>query len=304
MLSGLSAAAALVAQTRGGTIQPLDRYSLSIRLGNAVVSYARYLGKAVWPVDLAVYYPHPGATLGWGAIAGAGALLAGMTLLALLQRRRRPCVIVGWLWYLGMLVPVVGFVQVGGQAMADRYTYLPLVGPFAAVVWGLAETTGGWELAKRWRSVLAGLVIAVLGALSRRQVGYWRDDLTLWRRAAAVAPQSSMASFQLSVAHLNRANALSDLGKGGEALEHYREALRVDPSGSQAHLIRFNMGLALARQGKRAEAVAQYREAVRLRPGFPEALENLGELLGQRVQQGQEDRGEKALPPAARSYQR
>jgi tetratricopeptide (TPR) repeat protein len=270
---------ALVAQIQGGTIQPLDRYPWSIRLGNAVVSYARYLGKAIWPVDLGVYYPHPGATLGWGVIAGAGALLAGMTLLALLQKRRRPYVLVGWLWYLGMLIPVIGLVQVGGQAMADRYTYLPLVGPFVAVVWSLGEATGGLVLARRWRSVLAGLVLAVLWALSRRQVGYWRDDLTLWRRAAAVAPESAMVSFQLSVAHLNRANALSDLGKGEEAFEHYREALRLDPSGSQAHLIRFNMGLALDRQGKRAEAVEQYREAVRLRPGFPEALENLGELL-------------------------
>ena len=233
VLSGLSAAVTLVAQIQGGTLQPLDRshYSLSIRLGNAVVSYARYLGKAIWPVDLGVY-PHPGATLGWGVIAGAGALLAGMTLLALLQTRRRPYVLVGWLWYLGMLVPVIGLVQVGGQAMADRLTTCLSSAPPSAVVWSLGEATGALGHARRWRGVLAGLLaLAVLWALSRRQVDYRRDDLTLWQRAAAVGPGKHHGELPTVGRAPESGDALSDLGNGEAALQHYREALRFGSVG-------------------------------------------------------------------------
>jgi hypothetical protein len=264
-LLALSAASSLVTfavQARSGAVATTASVPLAIRVANAPVSAVRYLAKAVWPADLAVFYPYPnvpelgGPTLTEWHVAGALALLLAITGAVLASKR--PWAVVGWLWYLGMLVPVIGLVQVGRQAMADRYTYLPLVGVFIAVAWAGAEGLGRL---RRRRPRLAAVAVAAAGlcgiglaARSASQVRVWRDSFTLFGHALALNPRDATT-------HLHLANALGARGRLGEAVVHYEAALARHPRYAEAHA-----GLALARQlqGDAAAAIAHYREALAL----------------------------------------
>jgi tetratricopeptide (TPR) repeat protein len=270
-LLALSAASSVVtvwAQEQGDSFSTLAGVSLPIRLANAAVSYVAYLRQALLPVDLAVFYPYAVRGPGPAPLAGAVALLAAVTALALWQARRRPYLVVGWLWYLGALVPVIGLVQVGGQARADRYTYLPLVGIFVAVVWGVAD------LARRLGAVravawLGGAVLAYLMLLSWTQTHYWHDSVMLWEHSLQVT-QSNV------IAHQALGAALLQHGEVDEAVRHYRIATHLNPRYAMAHN---DLGNALLRQGNIAEAVAHYRDAARLDPGRAAAHVNLAVVL-------------------------
>jgi len=270
-LLALAAAAGvmeMVAARQAGAVGHLARFPLEARLANAVVSYARYLGKTLWPSGLAVFYPYPSA---WPApqLAGAAVLLMAVTLLAIVQMRRRPYLLVGWLWFLGMLFPVSGVVQAGSQAMADRFTYLPLIGLFVMAAWGGQDLLARWPVRPPVLAACAVALLLALGCTTWRQVGYWHDSTRLFTHALEVTSANWLA-------HNNLGGALAREGKLEEATRHFAESIRLEPSNPYAH---FNLGVALHRQGRPAEAIAHYREALRLAPDYPNAHNNLGVAL-------------------------
>jgi tetratricopeptide (TPR) repeat protein len=240
---------------------------LAARLANGLVSYVRYIAGTFWPGKLAVLYPFP---VHWpvALVAGAGLLLAGLSVWAVWELRRRPYLAVGWFWFLGTLVPVIGVVQDGAQAMADRYMYVPLIGLLLALCWGAADILD-WLRRPAWAVGLATLVI--LGCIwgTRHQLQFWQNSLALFGRTVAVTRNNYIMEEDLGVA-LARTGALE------EARARFDEALRINPEHPNAH---FNRGLWLALEGKPAEAAVQYREAIRLRPNYAKALNNLAWLM-------------------------
>ncbi len=242
--------------------------SLETRLGNALVSYLLYLWKTAWPGKLAAFYPHPAAPTPWWALLGSGLLLAGISLAVALVFRRAPHLAVGWFLFVGMMVPVIGIVQVGGQARADRYTYLPLVGLFLALAWTLGDLAGR----RRVRIALAMgslIVIAALTAATVRQTSFWQDEFTLFSHALEVTDDNWLA-------HNNVGTALLEQGRYGQARQHFAEAVRIAPGFLEAQN---NLGWVLARQGFDEEAELHLRAAISLNPSVAAPHATLGEIL-------------------------
>ena len=262
-LSAISCVLTVWAQQRSYSVASVAGLPLSRRIPHALVAYAHYLGAMVAPHHLAAYYPYPNTTTAF-AIAGAGIVLVLLSFLAFRFATRRPYFMVGWLWYLGTLVPVIGLVQVGDQAWADRYTYLPLIGLFLAIVWGLADLAretgfGGADRTKARRAVLSGVTVAVgLGLLAGtwHQLGYWKDTRTLFQHAAQVTRHNARAITVLG-------SLLANEGKLQEAMALYAQALRYEPNNPEAH---FFLGTALEKQGKLAEAIPEYTQALWFKP--------------------------------------
>jgi hypothetical protein len=252
VLVGVFCAVTLWAQ--GPAMSALAGVSLPQRLGNAVVSYAAYLWQAVLPLGLAVHYPHPGASLSGAAVAEAGVVLTAVTALVVVGRRRG-YLPVGWFWYLGMLVPVIGLVQVGAQARADRFTYLPLVGVFVMVVWGLADLARHWQCQKP-AAFLAGAALAALMAAAWVQVGYWQSSVSLWQHSLEVTGSHALAHSQLASALLSRRPP-----DYWQAREHFGKAAELEPE-DPAH--QFNLGGTCLRTGDLELAVAHLQRAVDL----------------------------------------
>jgi tetratricopeptide (TPR) repeat protein len=251
-LSALDSWATLAAQQVGLAFANLQEIPFSVRLENAAHAYGAYLWKAVWPTRLSVLYLHPGDALPFWRVGAALALLAALGALAWRERRRRPYLLAGWLWYLGTLVPVIGLVQVGDQAMADRFAYVPLLGPFVMAVWAAAEFAERARLALPLRAGAAALVLALLAAQSARQVGVWRSNLDLWLHAVEVTRGNH-------VAEINAAFALEEAGRRAEALPHYVEAARLQPRNPE---VRYNLASALARAGRLGDAIVEYDAVV------------------------------------------
>jgi protein O-mannosyl-transferase len=280
-------------------------FALPWRIGNALTSYATYLGQLFYPADLAVFYPHPADSLPIGKAVAAFLLLAAITAGVWALRRRAPYLVVGWLWYLGSLVPVIGLVQVGEQAMADRYTYLTQIGIYLALAWGVADVWRAWPR-RRWAlGVASAAVIVGLTASAWRQASYWCNNDALWEHALACTSRNNFAHnnlgnvllsrgqvrdaldhFQAAMAispgsaevHNNLANALLRDGQRQEAIEHYREASKIDP---QSANIQYNLGVALIAGGRLDVAIGHFKEAVRINPEYADAHNNLGAALGQ-----------------------
>jgi Flp pilus assembly protein TadD len=267
-LFALSLASAIVtylAQERGGSVAielPLDA-----RIANAAVSVPRYLGKLVWPFDLAVLYPHPGRWPAPAVLAGTALLAAGFAL-AWTQRVRRPWLTVGWLWFVGMLVPVIGIVQVGLQSLADRYTYLPMLGVQIALLWTLREHVVT-PRARRTATIAAALVLIACAARTWDQIGAWRNSFTLFDHAIAATDGNYLA-------HNNRGAFLREAGRLDEALADYRRALAIEPGYAKANN---NLGRLLTQQGKAADALPLLRAAVAAQPRLLEARDNLAIAL-------------------------
>lgn len=271
-LSVASCAVTVFAQQ--GSMATLQAVPAARRVGNALVSYVVYLGKTFWPAKLAAFYPLPQGIPLWKSLA-AGALLAAITVLAVWRIRRQPYLAVGWLWFLGMLVPVIGLVQVGRQAMADRYTYLPSIGLFLAVAWLAADLAFERRLFRAARAGAALAVVAALAVAAHAQAGLWKDSLTLFRHALAVNPNNYLA-------HLNVAVALSRRGDREGALHHFHELLRLQPHLPEAHA---TLATALADWGRPAEALPHARRAVQLKPDrarFRHVLAGVLEKLGRK----------------------
>src|SRR6266705_4662289 len=188
----------LIAQSRGGAVRTLAAAPVALRLSNALVSYAKYLLLTFWPNDLAVYYPFAGIPA-W-QIIGAAFLLIGITVFCVSQRRIRPYLVVGWLWFLGTLVPVIGIVQVGRQIMADRYFYIPSIGLFIALVFGLTDIATRWRLAPALSAGITGGILLILATLTNAQIQRWRDSFTLFQHTLAVTPPNLRIEHDLGVA--------------------------------------------------------------------------------------------------------
>ena len=256
------------------------------RLANAVVSYVRYLGKTFWPSSLAVFYPYPKAWPMWEVVACGLALLAisGLVLCAV---RSRAWLLVGWFWFLGVLVPFIGLIQAGAQAMADRFMYVPVLGIFVAVIWGLHGLAKGSRYRQQGLAVAGAASIALCLGLTRQQLGHWKDSEALFRHALAVTQNNYLA-------HLNLGSALDGKGQIDEAIREFREALRLKPDYALAHN---NLGSALDEKGQTDEAIREFREALRLRPGYALAHNNLGNAL---VRKGQIEEAVRELQAAIR----
>jgi Flp pilus assembly protein TadD len=268
VLSAASCVVAFIVQQKGGSMVSLVKISLAGRMENAFVSYARYLGKTFWPVNLAVLYPHP---IHWdaGLIVFSLLLVIGFSVTAVWFGRKHPYVTVGWFWFVGTLVPVIGLVQVGIQSMADRYTYLPLIGVFMAVVWGFEEARVKRRLPKSLVLFLVGMALLAGAWVTRSQLSYWRDSETLFRHTLAVTENNYLA-------YNNLGTCLSEKGQLAEAMDCFQKSLRIKPDNADALC---NMGNAMTRSGHWNEAVDYYHRALKIAPDQADVLSNLGMVL-------------------------
>jgi protein O-mannosyl-transferase len=310
-----------MAQSRGGAVRALADEPFPIRLANALVSYAKYFILTFVPNKLGVYYPFSEANLPAWQVIGAFLLLLAITVIALRQITKRPFLIVGWLWFLGMLVPVIGIVQVGGQAMADRYHYLPSIGVFCALVFGAADFIKVKHLPRNAVAGTAAVLLLLFGALTWMQVGLWRDSATLFSHTLSVTSDNLVMEYNLahvlgrqgrydeSVRHFGEAirinpkyyDALINMGmtlayqnKLTEAIDYYDQALVVEPNSAKAYM---EKGLALAKQGKLNDALPQLNKARELAPGDADVRTNLGLLF---IHQGKPQQAIEQLNEALR----
>jgi tetratricopeptide (TPR) repeat protein len=259
---------AAAAQTRGGAVATTQLVPWQLRLMNAADAYLAYLWKAVWPLNLAIMYPHPMQKLAIPVALAEAALLVGVSLWVCRQWRR-PYLAVGWFWYVGTLVPVIGLVQLGAQAMADRYTYIPLVGIFVACVWGIADFVQRGKVSQKLAGGLGAVAFISFGVCTWNQLGYWRDDITLWRHSVAVTGTNWKAYECLGLALLRR-------GQAREAIPLLAEVVSATPDYDAGH---FCLGTALMMVGDRAAAKEELEHVLRLNPHYTEAHENLALVL-------------------------
>jgi len=269
ILTAITSIVTFIFQKSDGAVQTMESFSLSARLNNAMVSYLEYLEKTIWPKQLAIFYPHPGNTLAiWKGIL-CGMVLVGITTVAIKVIKRAPYFAVGWFWYLGTLVPVIGIVQAGGQAMADRYAYVPLIGIFIIAAWGLPELMANWHHRKKILTIASGILIPVLMMLTWLQVSYWNSSTTIFKHAVKVTDKNALA-------HNNLGNALSAENKIDEAISHHKVAIKISPGFALAH---YNLGNALSAENKIDEAISHYETAIKLSPEIAEAHINIGNAL-------------------------
>jgi len=301
VIAGAWSVLTVLTQRAQGAVQSAAAYPLGMRLENAVAAYGWYLGKMFWPVRLAVFYPHPGPTLGAGPVVFGATLLVGVTALVVWRGRRVPLVATGWGWYVVTLLPVIGLVQVGSQAWADRYAYVPLIGCFLALVHGADALAPGPRTRAALATAAAGALL-LIAARTSTEIGYWRDSRTLFARAAEVVPDSHLILNNLGMALVeegriaealpeferavtlapdvaasqgNLANALALSGRIAEALPHFEAAMRLDPKNAQSA---YNLGQALVLSGRTAQAVAAFEEALRRDPDFTPAAQRIAEI--------------------------
>lgn len=254
LLSAASCVVTLIAQGAEGAIKSFEDFSIRARLGNAAYSYVLYLWKTAYPVRLAAFYPHPGNLLNFWRIGLCLVFLLIVTRLVWQARHAAGYLVVGWLWFLGTLVPVIGIVQVGNQAMADRYAYLPLVGIFVAAVWGVAEICENWEIKTHWRVGAAIAVLVTLSWVCRTQIGYWRDNRTLWSHALAVTPDNPTSENQFGM-------ALVELNREDEAIAHFERAIDLGSRDPTSYL---NVGAYLSEHGEQRRAISALETALRM----------------------------------------
>jgi len=302
LLSAVSCVATMWAQTEA--INSLERISFPSRVSNALVSYAAYLWQMVYPVDLTVLYPHPGNHVPLWMVGLSALALLAISAGILAGSRKHPYLLMGWLWYLGMLVPVSGLVQVGAQARADRYTYLPQIGLYIVMAWGAVDLCRSWRYRRALLGAGAAAILASLLVLAHGQTRYWKDTVSLMTHTIACTSNNSIAqgilgnslvnrgklpeaiqyleqsllqaSSKSPEAHNNLGLALAHQGRLPEAIQHYERALELKPNYAEAHN---NLGSAVADEGKLSEAIQHYQRALQLKPEYADAYNNLGLAL-------------------------
>ena len=307
-LSVVSGIITFVVQRSGGAMPAVEAVNFRMRLTNAVVSYVVYIVKMVWPSRLATLYPHPLDKIPIITVVFCAAVLIALTAACVYFGRRYRYLVFGWFWYLGTLVPVIGLIQVGAQARADRYTYIPLTGLFVIIAFGVKELAAKGPTLKRFFVSASFVVLAVAVVLSRMQLRHWRNSGTLFEHTLKVTTNNwwwhnnyaiilsksdrlveAMTHFGESlrirpesvVVHTNLGNALVRTGKINEAIEYYRRALELDPDFAESH---YNLAVALSKQGDKAGAISEYRQAAELDPTHSDALSNLGSELARKEQ--------------------
>src|SRR5215813_7730036 len=285
ILVATSAVITFLAQSYEGAVRTLAHDPIARRLSIALVAYAKYLLLTFWPNDLAVYYPFAGIPA-WRIISAA-LLLIGISMFCFLQRKSAPYLIVGWLWFLGTLVPVIGLVQVGGQIMADRYFYIPSIGLFIALVFGLADIARDWCVAPAISAGIAGGILLVLATLTNAQIQRWRNSFTLFEHTLAVTPPNLRIEHNLGV-------ALGASDRYDEAAAHFAKALQIDPHFYDGLVA---MGVTRAHQGQLREGIDYFLAAIRSQPDAPKARVQLAHALWN------EKRDEEALEEMRRASQ-
>ena len=305
-LAAVSSVVTFLAQKSAGALVNFETWPIRIRIANGVVSYVKYLGKMIWPHPLAAFYPHPGHSLTIWKAAGAGLLLVCISVLVVRGARRYPYLVVGWLWYIGTLIPVIGFVQAGSQAMADRFTYIPLIGLYIIIAWGVPEIVPRWPHRNLYLATLSTTLFLFLMALTWKQVQYWKNSISLFEHTVEVTSNNWLCNSNLGIAlyregrtddaikhylealsikpdyaeaHDNLGLALYREGRIDDAIKHYLEALSIKPDNAEAHI---NLGLALDREGRTDDAIKHYLEALRIKPDYAEAHNNLGIAFARR----------------------
>jgi tetratricopeptide (TPR) repeat protein len=272
ILAAILSIITFIAQRSGGAMKLTDHVPLEFRIANAFISYLAYIGKMIWPRRLAVFYPHPADEVSvWLAVAAA-LLLLTPSILVIRSARNRKYLLVGWLWYLGTLVPVIGLVQVGGQARADRYMYLPVIGLLIIIAWGLADLAPKWRYKKVTLGISALIVLLALAVCTLLQVAYWRNSFTLFTHALDVTTNNY-------VAHLNLGNVLTKQKKADEAIPHYQEALRIKPNYGDAH---FNLGFTYFLQDMPDKAIEHYNSVLRITPNSAKIHYHLANALAKK----------------------
>jgi Tfp pilus assembly protein PilF len=266
ILTVISSVVTIVVQQNSGAVKSVEQYALTDRLANALISYVHYLDKMVWPQNLAVFYPHPGSNWSVWQVAGATLLLVCVTVWVMRQARSYPYLLLGWFWYLGTLVPVIGLVQVGEQAMADRYTYLPLIGLFIMIAWGVPEGLARYRFARILLVSAAVGLLAPLMLASWLQVQHWRNSIVLYEHTLAVTENNYLA-------HNNLGAVLEEKGDLEEASKHYSVAVGIKPDYAVALN---NLGEIKAHQGMAEEAMSYYYQALKSKPDYPKPYNNLG----------------------------
>ena len=281
-LFGLSLASSIVALAlQVQSPASVGQLPFGWRLQNALVTYVTYIWQMFRPANLAVFYPHPDDRLALWQVTLAAALLVAMTWVAVALRRGRPYLLVGWLWYLIMLLPVIGIAEVGLQGHADRYTYLPQIGLYIALTWLAADVARRLRHRKEILAIVGGGIVIILSACAWKQTTYWRDSETLWTRALAVTTDNDVALTNLGTLLMER-------GQLDDALSYFQSALAVRSRSEHRHynlslaLIHDSVGNVLARKGRLNDAIAHFRQAIELRPDFPDAHYNLGTALFQK----------------------
>ena len=284
-LVAASAVVTFLAQSHGGAVITFTQVPIALRLSNALVSYTKYVLLAFWPNDLAVYYPYTGPAIPVWQIIGAALLLIAITAFCVFQRKVRPYLIVGWLWFLGTLVPVIGLVQVGAQAMADRYFYIPSIGLFIAIMFGLADLAKSRRVAPLLSAVIANVVLVVFATLTNAQIHRWSDSFSLFEHALTVAGPSVVVEDCLGLAvHKN--------GQLDEAVRYFEKALQMKPDDYTALL---TMGVTRFYQSRVPEAIEYAQAAIRSHPEAPKAHNLLGMALAK------QNRNEGALDEVRRA---
>jgi len=271
-LAAASSVMTFLAQSHGGAVRTFAAVPLALRLLNALVSYAKYLLLTFWPHDLAVYYPFaPIGIPAWQTI-GAAFLLIGITVFCISQPRKfSGYLIVGWLWFLGTLVPVIGLVQVGGQSMADRYFYIPSIGLFVALVFGLADIAKSWRVAPSLSAGIAGGILLLLATLTNAQIKLWRNSFTLLEHTLAVTPPNLLIEYSLGF-------AMGASGRYDEAAAHFERVLHINPNFYDGLV---GMGVTRQFQGRLLEAIGYFQAAIRSRSDDPKPHSHLGLVLAQ-----------------------
>lgn len=293
----LSCAVTIYAQQRGGAIKSFDMVPFGLRIENAVLAYVKYIAKTLWPLDLAVAYPLPKSFALWQVICALFFLLLVSTA-AVRARRSHPYVMVGWIWFIATLVPVIGLIQVGGQSMADRYSYIPHIGLFILPAWGVPDIMKHLRYSRPILALLAGSVIIASAVLTWQQLAYWQNNISLYQHAIQVTSGNDLAHYNLAVAN-------DDLGHIDEAIKEYKEALKINPHHIPARnnldldtdlknylevvktnpnltTAHYNLGVTLESRGDLDAAIRQYQRAIKINPGFISAHYNLGNALARK----------------------
>jgi hypothetical protein len=268
VFTAVSCVVTFYAQQSGGSIASLEVFPLGVRIANAVVAYISYIAKMFWPVNLSAFYPHSYSLPMW-QVAGAGLLLLVISWGCILTVKRWPYLLVGWLFYLGTLFPVIGLIQVGEQAMADRYTYVPLIGIFVILAWGLSDLLKKWRYQKTGVILGAALFLSALMVTTWLQVRHWSDNIEFYEHMIKVTDNNYMAHYNLGV-------YLANNDQIGEAINHYRKAIKINPRHANANN---NLGNALVLKGRFSEAIPYYKNALNRVPDDPEIHNNIGVAL-------------------------
>jgi tetratricopeptide (TPR) repeat protein len=293
-------------QQEGGAVKSMVSYPLTVRVANMLVSYVTYIGKMIWPQSLSVLYPHPGALPLWQSV-GAFILIASIFYMVISEIKTRPYLFVGWLWYMGTLAPVNGLVVIGPHAMADRYTYVPLIGLFIIIAWGVPELLAKWRLKVAGIAIMATAVLSALSIMSWFQVQYWQNSITLFEHTLDVTENNYTIHNNLGIAlakagrsieanrqylealrikpdfveaHLNLGNLLMGMDKMDEAMEHFHKALKIYPDFRGVH---YSLGRAQSKLGRTEAAIRHYSRELQLAPNDADVHNNMGLLL---VKQG------------------